>query len=57
MFDLLFIFKESNESHRVFKAIDTMRPKDHYLPYVPEYHGTLERTKDCVDRLAMKQGG
>ena len=58
MFDALFIFKESNQSRKVFEAIDTLRPKDQYLPYIPECHKTtLEEIKDRVTKLAMRQGG
>ena len=58
VFDSLFIFKESNKSHKVFNAIDTLRPMNHHLPYIPECHNaSLEQTKDQVTTLAMQQGG
>jgi hypothetical protein len=54
MFDSLLIFRESNRQNTVFAAIDPIRPKDQYLPYIPECHNdTLERTKGRLMELAL----
>ena len=57
MFDSLFVFKETNMSRNVFRAIDSIRPRGHYLPHIPECHNeTPEEVKERAIQLALGPG-